>query len=175
MASLIDELIGVLNKEYEIYHELIPVAEEKTKIIVRNDVEALQQITEQEQLVVEKINVLEKRREEIVVSIATVINKRPEDLNLKAIIQILESQPKEQMALSEVRDNLNKVIKRLVEINNRNQALIQQSLEMIEFNMNFIQSARTAQSTGAIIGNNTYTKGASTGQIYGPGMFDAKQ
>lgn len=175
MASLIDELIGVLNKEYDIYNELLPVAEEKTKIIIRNDIEALQTITEKEQAVVEKINLLEKKREDLIVNIATVINKKPEDLNLKAIIQILESQPKEQKALSEIRDNLNLVIKRLVEINNRNQALIQQSLEMIEFNMNFIQSTRTAQSTGAVIGNNTYTKGASTGQIYEAGMFDAKQ
>jgi hypothetical protein len=83
----------------------------------------------------------------------------------------MEKQPKEQKALSTIHDNLNNTIQRLVVINNRNKSLIQQSLEMIEFNMNFIQSTRMSP------GNNTYTKGAS--QYEAPasriGMFDAKQ
>jgi hypothetical protein len=59
----------------------------------------------------------------------------------------------------------------LTEINARNKTLIEQSLEMIEFNMNFIQSTRMAP------GNNTYTRGASQygNDSYQAGMFDAKQ
>ena len=171
MASLIEELIGILDKEYEIYRQMIPIAEEKTKVIVKNDLTALQAITEKEQIVIERINVQERKREEVMVNIKTVINRKTDLLDLKTLIQFLEKQPKEQKALSIIHDNLKRTIQKLVEINNRNNSLIQQSLEMIEFNMNFIQSTRMSP------GNNTYTKGAAQydAQSLGTGMFDAKQ
>ncbi|MBP3703061.1 MAG: hypothetical protein J6I65_04655, partial [Lachnospiraceae bacterium] len=37
MASLMEELISTLTEEEELYRELIPVSEEKTKAIVAND------------------------------------------------------------------------------------------------------------------------------------------
>lgn len=171
MASLIEELIDILDKEYQIYQKLIPVVEEKTQVIVKNDLTSLQKITEKEQAVVDQINSLEHKREAVMVNIRTVINRKNGEFNLKTLILLMEKQPKEQKALSILHDNLKKTIHRLIEINNRNKSLIQQSLEMIEFNMNFIQSTRMAP------GNNTYTKGASKYEAFaqGTGMFDAKQ
>lgn len=170
MASLIEELINILEQEQQIYTELIPIAEQKTRVIVDNDLKALQDITELEQNTIEKINVLENNRQKVVVNIGTVINKEPEKLDLKTLIRILEKQPDEQRKLSEIHDNLNSTIQRLMEINYQNKSLIEQSLEMIEFNMNFIQSTRMSP------GNN-YTRNASTMDIHSSqtGMFDAKQ
>lgn len=171
MASLIEELIEVLDKEYEAYEKLLPVAMEKTQIIVQNDVTTLQEITDKEQSMVDQINVLEHRREEVMQNIRTVIGKKTSSLNLTVLIELLDKQPKEQKQLSILRDKLHNTIQSLISINNRNKALIQQSLEMIEFNMNFIQSTRMSP------GNNTYTKGASTYEApaFRTGMFDAKQ
>lgn len=171
MASLINELIDVLKNEYTIYQQLIPIANEKTQVIVKNDIIALQEITNREQDAVDQIHLMEKKREEILVNIGTVINRKPEALNFSILIQIMENQPKEQKEISELHDNLKAMIHNLVEINNRNKLLIQQSLEMIEFNMNFIQSTRMSP------GNNTYTKGAAEygAPAFGTGMFDAKQ
>ena len=171
MASLIEELIIILKQEQELYESLIPIAEEKTRIIIKNDLESLQEITEKEQHAVEKVNTLEKKREETITNIGTVISRDPSVLNIQTIIKFLEKQPKEQKELSIIHDNLKKAIHRLMEINNHNKSLIEQSLEMIEFNMNFIQSTRMSP------GNNNYTKGAAS--VYdstnGRGMFDAKQ
>lgn len=171
MASLIDELIDILEKEYEVYQQLIPIAEEKTQVIVKNDLNSLQRITVKEQLAVDRINALEHKRNVVILNIRTVINRKTGEFNLKTLIGLLEKQPKEQKSLSILHDNLKRTIHRLVEVNNRNKSLIQQSLEMIEFNMNFIQSTRMAP------GNNTYTKGASTYEApaRGTGMFDARQ
>jgi flagellar biosynthesis/type III secretory pathway chaperone len=171
VASLIDELIDVLEKEYVVYQQLIPIAEEKTQVIVKNDLTSLQEITGKEQIAVDQINALEHKREGIMVNIRTVINRKTGDFNLKTLIGLMEKQPKEQKALSIIHDNLKSTIQRLVEANSRNKSLIQQSLEMIEFNMNFIQSTRMSP------GNNTYTKGASQydAQTSRTGMFDAKQ
>ncbi|HWT73666.1 MAG TPA: flagellar protein FlgN [Mobilitalea sp.] len=171
MASLIDELIGILEQEYQVYKLLIPISEEKTQVIVKNDLMSLQEITNKEQLAVDKINALEHKREAAMVNIKTVINRNSGEFTLKTLIGLMEKQPKEQKVLSILHDNLKGTIQRLVEVNNRNKSLIQQSLEMIEFNMNFIQSTRMSP------GNNTYTKGASKydAQSHDTRMFDAKQ
>ncbi|MFU0828742.1 MAG: Flagellar protein FlgN [Lachnoclostridium sp.] len=171
MASLIEDLIYTLGQEYEIYSQLIPIAEKKRKFIVSNNLEELQKITDQEQAMVDIILNLEKKREEVVKNIGIVLNKDPKTINMKNIIQMLEKQPKEQKELSQIHDNLKKTIQRLVDINNHNKSLIEQSLEMIEFNMNFIQSTRMSP------GNLSYNKEASQMDIPSlqTGMFDAKQ
>ena len=171
MASLIDELIDILQEEHKIYRQLIPIAEEKTRVIVKNDLDSLQSITEQEQSAISRINVLERKRETVMVNIKTVINRKNGELSLSTLIDLMEKQPKEQKALSVLHDNLKDAIQGMVQINNRNKTLIQHSLEMIEFNMNFIQSTRMSP------GNNIYTKGASRydAQSSGAGMFDARQ
>lgn len=172
MASLIDELTGILEKEYEVYQQLIPIAEAKTQVIVKNDLSSLQEITAREQEAVDTISAYERRREAVMEDIKTVINRKNANLSLKDLILLMEKQPKEQRALSIIHDKLKGCIDRLVEVNNRNKALIQQSLEMIEFNMNFIQSTRM------VPGNNTYSKSASSyeaQQASGTRMFDAKQ
>ena len=171
MAGLIDELVSTIQQENDIYKELILIAEEKTRVIIKNDLDALQKITDEEQLTIEKINALEKKREEVIVNIGTVLNRKPEELKMKTLIKIMSKQPKEQEKLSRIHDELNGTLKRLVTINDRNKELIKQSLEMIEFNMNLIQSTRMAP------GVNNYTRSAGESSIRpaGTGMFDAKQ
>jgi len=90
---------------------------------------------------------------------------------MKAIITLLENQPEEQKELTLIHDSLTNTINQLVELNKKNKSLIQQSLEMIEFNMNLIQSTRMSP------GSTNYTKGASQFEMPAAqtGMFDAKQ
>ncbi len=170
MASLIEELIATLNEENEIYESLIPINEKKTKVIISNDLDALQEITVTEQEIVQRVSSLEAKRQEVIINIGTVINRNPGTLTLKSLIKLLEKQPREQEQLSIIHDKLQKTVHRLTEINRQNQSLIEQSLEMIEFNMNFIQSTRMSP------GNN-YNKNASgiDMPIEQTRMFDAKQ
>ena len=99
-----------------------------------------------------------------------VLNRAPEKLDLPALIKLLEKQPEEQKRLSMVYDSLKKTVKRLVDINNLNKALIEESLEMIEFNMNFMQSIQ--MSPGNNYNKNAVGINMPIGQY---GMFDAKQ
>ena len=171
MASLIEELVMILSKEEEIYKELLPVVEEKTQIIIRNDLTALSEITEKEQLVIEQVTSLEHKRDEVIVNMGVVLNRNPATLTLKKIISLLEKQPDEQKKLAELHDSLTGILKRLSDINVRNQSLIEQSLEMIEFNMNLIQSTRMSPGSGNYT-KNAYESGLQAGTT---GMFDAKQ
>lgn len=168
MASLIEDLVSTLNEEDKTYKKLIPIEEEKTQIIIENNLEALSEITKKEQEFINIINQLEKKRGEIVRNIGIVLNRDPSNLTISTIIEMLEGQD-EQVSLTKVYDKLSNTLATMVSINNRNKILIEQSLEMIEFNMNFYQSIQS-------INNNNYDKGAhSSDGAEESGMFDARQ
>ncbi len=170
MASLMEELITTLEKENEIYTNLIPVQEKKKKTIIVNDLKTLQEITKEEQEVIQQIGDLERKRQEVLTNIGLVLNRDPNTLDLPALIKLLEKQPEEKKRLSVVYDSLKKTVHRLVDINNLNKSLIEESLEMIEFNINFMQS--TQMSPGNNYNKNAVGVNMPVGQY---GMFDAKQ
>ena len=164
------ELITTLEKENEIYTKLIPIQEKKKKVIIVNDIKTLQEITHYEQEVIQQIGALERKRQEVIENMGMVLNRKPETLDIPALIKILDKQPEEKKRLSLVYDSLKQTVHRLVDINALNQTLIEESLEMIEFNVNLIQSTRMSP------GNN-YNKDAMginmpMGQV---GIFDARQ
>lgn len=169
MASLIEELIMVLGDEEKIYSEIIPVAEKKTQIIVNNDLQSLNRITEEEQELVGKISKLEKKRQEVIRNIGIVMNKKESELNFITIIDLLKGQEKEQEELRRIHDKLKSTVGLLSTLNERNQILINQSLEMIDFDMNLLQSLRTAPGVGQY---NTSSEVEMQGMDRG--MFDAK-
>ena len=171
MAGLIDELVSIMSQENDIYKDLIPIVSEKTRVIIKNDLTALQEITDKEQRVIERINSLERKREEVIKNIGVVLNRNPETLGMKNLIKIMAKQPKEQKRLAQIHDELSGTLKTLVTINDRNKLLIEQSLEMINFDLNILQSSRMNPA-----GNN-YTRNAGEDAMQGTGtrMFDAKQ
>ena len=173
MASIMEELITVMEDELNEYKRFIPILQKKTKSIIENNVDELQSISTEEQQHLDKINNFDKKREDIIKNIAILFDKDYKTLNLKSIISMLDKQPKDQLALSKLHDEMKSTIKIILDINEHNKNLIEQSLEMIEFNMNVIKS------TWMSPGNNNYDKGANVNGLVAPNVgersFDAKQ
>lgn len=170
MASLIDELIDVLEKEEKEYQDLILLSREKTPVIVKGDLEKLQRITEAEQIVIGKVNKLEKKRAEVVKDMALVLGKDEATLKVSDIIEILEKQPAEQQRLVEIYDKLKDTLGKITTVNDMNKGLINESLDFISYNLNLLKSAYQEPEMG------NYTKKAyNTTPVLGTGVFDAKQ
>ena len=174
MASLIDELINVLQKEADLYEKIIPISELKSVALIKEDLVALEKVTNQEQELLDKAANLEADREKILANMGMVLGKDPKELSLSGLIEILGNQPEERQRLSMVHDKLKKTMSRLVQVNEKNKTLIENSLEMIEFNLNFMQSTRMSP------GNNNYNKNATSvngadSRYMSSGSFDAKQ
>ena len=172
MASLVENLITVLNKQYEEYENLLELSCRKTTIIVAGDLDKLQQITDEEQRVVGIVNHYEAERAEVMKDIANVINKDVETLKLNDLAQMLSQRPEEHKALNEMHDKLRDVALRMKRVNEQNKELLENSLEMIAFDLNLIQSMRKAPETA------NYNRGAyNTGSTMGSfaGRFDTKQ
>lgn len=170
MASLMEELIATLELELVAYQELLPVAEKKTQAIISNDLTEIQRITELEQDAIAKVSSLERKRSDIMNNVAVVLNKKVSDLTLPKLIPLIARQPKEQEALAKLHKDLTDTLKRISEVNGHNRNLIEQSLEMISYNMNLLQSTR-------IVPGNNYTRNAGQWDMTATqtGMFDAKQ
>ena len=171
MASLIENLITILEQESSEYEKLLGLSKKKTPVIVAGDLANLQQITDEEQIVVGRINHLDGKRNEVIKDIANVMNKDVDTLKLVNLIEMLESRPQESQRLAAVHDKLKSVVGDMKRVNEHNRELIANAMELVEFDMNMIQAMKSAPETA------NYNKGAySTGNLMGTdiGGFDAK-
>ena len=171
MASLMQELIATLEEEVEVYQNLIPVERDKTRAVIANDLNSLQEITVREHDLVDRTSALEGKREKVVLDIATVLGLNPRTITLTEIAVALKRQPEDQRKLQEVHDRLRRTVLQLKDINDQNRELLKESLEMVEFNMNVIRSTRMSS------GSSNYASDATEviGMAPQHGMFDAKQ
>ena len=170
MAGLLDELITTLDDELKIYRDLLPLADGKAAVIIKNDVAALERITGEEEKTVEKIAALERKRSGIMKNMRIVLNRERSELKLPELIGLLSGQPESQKKLLELKDELKETLDRLKTINDRNNKLIKESLEINEFQLNIFRSTRS------YYGNNyTRSAGQYAGDILSTGSFDRKQ
>lgn len=167
-----ENLIDILEKENVEYENLLTLSMRKKPVIVSEDLEQLAKITDEEQLIVSRINHLDNLREEAVKDIANVLNKDVTKLKIADLIKMLGSRPEEQRKLAAVFDKLQDCVRHVARVNGQNRELIQSALEMVQFNMNVLQSMKAAPETA------NYNRGAySTGDVIGMNRmsFDAKQ
>ena len=172
MASLMENLIDVLEKENAEYESLLNLSMQKTPVIVSENLEQLEKITDEEQYIVSRINHLDVLRNEAVHDIANVLNKDVANLKIVDLIKMLSQRPEEQQKLATVYDKLQLTVRHVARVNEQNRELIQSALDMVQFNMNVIQSMKMAPETA------NYNKGAyNTGDVIGMSTksFDAKQ
>lgn len=169
MASLIEVLINTLETENEEYTKLLEISRRKTPVIVKGDVDKLREIVAEEQIHLDKIAGLEGKRAESVKDIATVLNKDADALKVRDIIELLTGQGEIQHRLEEVHGKLKLTLNDMVAVNEINKNLIMESLEMVEFNINLVNSLMAAPEI------NNYTKNAYNVNAYTePPKFDTK-
>lgn len=170
MASLMQELLDVLGEEEKQYEELIGLNDTKREAVIQADLKELGAVTAKEQEIASILANLANKRGGILNDMATVLGKEPEDMTINKMIGYLESQPEEQRLLTERRDRLLAAGNRMRTMNEQNQALLNQAMEMVEFDLTLLRSMRQAPETA------NYDKNAyNTGDLLGGSGFDAKQ
>ena len=172
MASLMENLIEVLEQESAEYEGLLELSQKKTPLIVGGDLDNLQKITDDEQIVVGRLHNLEKKRVEVTADMANVLNRDVEELKLTNLIAMMSARPAEQAKLAEIHDRLQSAVRNLQRANEQNRELLTNALDMVEFEMNLVQSMRAAPET-ANYTKNAYSSGDTMGVV--SSGFDAKQ
>lgn len=171
MASLMEELIDILGEEQKQYDALLQVSLDKTGVIVSNDLTRLQEIAVQEQDILDVLVNLDKTRDNCMNNIASVMNKRAKHLTISHIVEMMEGQPEYQQPLAKLHTELTRTVERVRQVSLHNQDLLQDAIEITEFEINLMQSLNQAPETA------NYDKGAYSGATLGAAVsaFDTKQ
>ena len=161
MASLVDDLLQTLREEKDGYDRLYELAQNKRKAVIDRNLSELTSITEREQAISDRLKNLENHRVSVMKDMASVLGHDEEELS---------KQPNEQEVLSKARDELINSATRMQFLNQQNRVLLEQAIEMVNFDLTLYKSMRHAPETA------NYGKDAvSTGELLGGGSFDFKQ
>lgn len=170
MASIIEVLMDVIEEEIQAHEALLETAVKKTSIIIKGNLTELSQITEIEQIQVEQLSSLERKREESMYDICMVLGKKPGTVKFPELIELMESQPEVKGRLQEEYKRLKNIVYELKDRNEHNRSLINDSLEMAEFSINLLQNTQIVPDTA------NYNKGAYNVEPSGTdrALFDTK-
>ena len=171
MASLIENMIFVLEEEELLYEKLIALGREKTEVIIRNDIENLQKLTEKEQAIIEQVLPIEKKRLECIKDMSIVVNKPEDKITVTLLMDMMKGKPEIQQRLARIHDKFGGLIRSLHSLNERNNSLIREQLDMIQFELNLHTAMRQTPMTA------DYDKTAQNVGMHmtGRGFFDMKQ
>ena len=170
MASLVEDLLNILSQEKDGYDRLYSLSEKKRDAIVHQKLPELEALVNKEQDVSSDLKQLEKRRITALSGMSAVLGHDDELLTVAQVIDLLDKQPKEHEALRHAREELIRSADRMRLLNEQNAILLQQAMEMVQFDLTLFKSLKQAPETA------NYNRGAyNTGDILPSGGFDAKQ
>lgn len=142
MAGIIYELIEVLEEQKECYEGLYTLAKYKQDAVVAKDLVLLEEIVATEEQFVGRVSTLDKKREVLLKDISIVTGMDYNKLNVSNIVEKLGAENEVSQKLLVVKDELRLLIEKLKKQNELNTALINQSLELVDFTINAIGSTK---------------------------------
>jgi flagellar biosynthesis/type III secretory pathway chaperone len=130
------QLIELLEKHVKLHKGLLELANKKTEVLKKGDMEALSEMMKEEQKYIAAIKQIEKERILAVEKIISALGHTQTEPTLTTCIELVKEP--ERSALERLRDNLVAVIAELRNINELNQQLLQQSLQFVHMMLGMI-------------------------------------
>lgn len=155
-----EQVIEILKKQLEIYHEILKISENKTDIIVKDKIDELKPIVEREETLVGSYISLEKKR-------ISVIKEFAKSKGIEKVLKIddlCEYFPDNANEMQELKKEVLDVTKKIKVKNELNEKLVKNSLDFINFSVGLL--------TGTNTGTGTYGKGGNTMQGEAKKFFD---
>ncbi len=136
MEKSIQQLKDTLIRENEMYSNVLKLAEQKTEVIIKGDIRALEDITKKEQQFITSMNTFEKIRRSVLTNIADELDIE-KDFSISELLLFLEEDIGND--IDELRYELLETINALKEVNKRNEKLINQNLEYVNLNLEILK------------------------------------
>lgn len=163
MTKSVEQLVQTLDKETEIYSDLLELAKLKREVIKSQDIDKLEAMVSEEQGLVVSLFKLEEIREKVLDKIM-----RDEKLdfveNVSQLAELLRSD--ERHRILESKNKLMVLIKNVNEETRFNGRLLEDKLELINFNISLL--AQTGEDSGR------YSKRAGNEENERKNLFDAR-
>ena len=158
---MFERLIEILQAQLSLYEELLESSSQKRTFLTNSDIDAIRKVTACENSLIGKLQKLEREREALTADIAGRIRISVNNLTLVRLIGHIDDPPTRKH-LDKLRIRLRARMDELKSVNEQNKALINQSLEYIDFNMNLLRSS---------VSGPVY---AGAEEIHGQVFFDAR-
>ncbi len=135
----IQPIVSILEKLEKMHSSLLQLANHKTELVKKGDIDGLQEIIKNEQSHVAAIEVLEKQRQQMVTDYLRAKGIALADTPTVAdVIEAAETE-EERNQLEEVSKNFLLVITDLRKQNELNQQLVYQSLKFVNMNLDILR------------------------------------
>jgi len=150
MRELVATLILTLEKEQEIYEDVLAISKKKKAVLIDGKMKELELITKKEEQYVMSLIKVEEAREKTVQQLIDQLGISSVD-SVSELMSHLED--KERLAVSQAKRGLQNTLKFVAIENEFNQKLIQQSLDLLEINLDMItdvsQSGTNYEGSGS--------------------------
>lgn len=130
-----DELMSILEKEKKILHRLKDITFEKTDILIKDQVDRLEEMTKEEEELIIQIAAAEEERLKLMDSWGL-------DINI-SITQVIDNIPEGGEELELLKEQLTGLLIDIHARNALNNDLIMENLQWLDFNMNLISNVQS--------------------------------
>ena len=133
---MIQQLLGVIEEEREIYRSMLTLIDKESKAAVRSDVIALTTAGEEKENILAKLGLIEDQRRRVVNEIADALGYPPREFTLTMMSQLVG----EPLAgrLSQAGTDLSTVLNTVKDANDRNKQLFEHSRELLRGSFNLL-------------------------------------
>lgn len=163
MTKSVEQLILTLDKESEIYRDVLELSTKKRTAIRANEIDTLEKLAGEEQALVVTLFKLEEIREKVLDNLMRELKLE----NIDTVSQLTQFlMPEDRKKVQAAKDQLVVLVKNAADENRFNNRMIQDKLELIEFNINVL--TEVSDTSGK------YDKKAVNDSYERKNLFDAR-
>ena len=137
----LEKLYKVMSEELKIYRDMASNAAEKRRYLIENNVVKISEFTAMEENLISLAREKETEKNRI---LGEIFGKDKSKRNMTEILKI--APPGLKKALEGCRTNISQVVARLKDENNKNAMIINQCLQFIDFNLQFLSGDNYSNS-----------------------------
>lgn len=146
---MVDRLIDILGKEATLFESFLDLLEQQQRMLVENDVDGLNRITDLQREKLVESQILNRQREEVIEQIK-VANAVEGDLNVTHLLEIVDRDHADQLA--KLRNLILKLTEKITHTRNQNAILLNRSREYIARTMEMLSRIQSPDTTSAATG-----------------------
>jgi flagellar biosynthesis/type III secretory pathway chaperone len=141
---MIDRLIDIVGQEAALFESFLELLEQQQQMLVKNDVEGLNRVTQQQREKLRESQRLNRQREEIIEHIKQA-NAIEGDLNVTRLVEIVDQDRAHQ--LIKLRDLIQSLNDKITTTRNQNALLLNRSREYIAKTMEMLSRINAPSNT----------------------------
>ncbi|WP_353893729.1 flagellar protein FlgN [Proteinivorax hydrogeniformans] len=145
VQKYLDKMLDKLDEQVTLYCKLMEVTEKKRDTLVQNAMEQLEEVVDIEAKLVKQIADVEKERYNLQKQLANQMNISVDNVNTDMLIPLLTPEQKQRMDTAT--EDLKEYLSKLSMLNQTNKKLLDQSLKMVQYSLNYVAGERDSEKT----------------------------